>query len=335
MKLKNFLSALIFSAISLNSINAAGFAEIFPAWILDIDGAFPRDKYIAELGSGRKPEYAKTNAAKEIARYLETNIQTVTEADVQMMEKDGEVFKTRTIDTKTVVSSNVTLSGLRYTVPFNSKKEKIYYCVCFLERETAFNQYLPEVNTAKETFKLYLNNAEKESDPLKKIKLLNQTDQKAGELYEKLCFAQLLVPEAAKSFKETYRQIGKIPLLIQEEENKLSVTINVENDYSNLVKNEFAAAFKECGFTVKNDGTYKLNVTVEMNESGSDPIAVYPGVKADFTGADGQGLLEYGYTTEEKTVSFDMGTAQKKAIPKILPAIHSGFVNDFKAFIEK
>lgn len=167
-----------------------------PMWVLDTHGTFPEERYFAELGSGRTADAAKNNAAKELTAYLETKIQN----EIQINEMDA----------KNIVSSNLSLLSLKYTVPYNSKKERLFYTVCFLDRNESLNQLIPEIETAKENYELCLKNAEEENDSVSKVSLSDEALVKANELFSKLCFLQILNPSAYKDFEDLYIKIANI-----------------------------------------------------------------------------------------------------------------------------
>lgn len=58
-------------------------------------------------------------------------------------------------------------------------------------------------------------------------------------------------------------------------------------------------------------------MSVNSNLVGTDPVAVYPAIDLEIINKDGKSVYSFKYKSEEKTVSYTLEGAQKKAFPSV------------------
>jgi len=334
MKVAKFINLLILSVLSF-VVFAKPKAEPVPEWVIDLKKAYPYEQYLSEMGYGTTADEARTEAVKALSSYFENSVKIITDADRQMSQTSSGTTVERHFDTRTVIETNVNIIGVEFEKPYYVKKEKRYYEAAFINRDVAWKLYEPQIRDSAQVFESVLKKANEQKDVFDKIKTLKLAEQKADIFYEKLCFGRILHSEKAESFEADIKKMNSIPVLLKEAYGKLTVSVKVSNDSSNLVAKEFSKKLSDCGITVNNNGNYKFVIDIELNEAGSDPVAIYPEFNCEFINVEGNSVYTFKYSTTNKTVSFDVEKAKRKAYSQILPEATELFSKEFKEFLAK
>ena len=93
----------------------------------------------------------------------------------------------------------------------------------------------------------------------------------------------------------------------------------------------------ECGFdVVKNQGesTYIAEVLIEDNSTGGEPLAITPTVNIKIASKDDKTVFSYEVFSDEKTISYTLENAQKKAYPKLAEEIKAALKSEFENAFE-
>ena len=129
-------------------INFACFAKKVeePEWFKNYKSVYPVSEFIAMKGTGNSGELAKADAAAQIARYFVSNVVVNTSASSEMTSDGTNVTKNQRILTETEITSELSVFGMEYTVPFYNKPEKKWYAVAFINRADAWFQFKPKID---------------------------------------------------------------------------------------------------------------------------------------------------------------------------------------------
>ncbi len=301
-----------------------------PGWVQNYKSIYPNSKYIAQRGSGDSAEKSRTDAISQIARYFQSSVNANLTTTLSSVTNQNQVQESTSVVDEVQVASEISLFALETTEPFYFKKEKKWYCVAFIDRETAWNQYEPQIQNAKSAFMSFYEKAENESEPFYKIKLYESAQGETENFLKKLEYGRILNPLGEEKYSADRKTASEVPSKIGQEKLKIKIAVRVEGDYENSVKNALASAFRESGFNVGDDGAYSCDAKINLDQSGENPVSIMPGIELEVKGGSGKVLLTYSYKTSEKSIAYSLGNAQKKAFPKLAENAKSQIVEKLK-----
>ena len=304
-----------------------------PDWVQNYRKVYPDSEYLCQRGSGKSAEEAKTDATGALARYFQMNVSANLSTTMTSISSGTEIQEETSIINDVQLMSQVDFFGLEYTEPYYFKKEKKWYCVAFINRENAWIQYKPQIEMAKNTFDGLLKKVEKESDCFKKLKSLKTAWQKGKDLIEKLEYGRLISPTKESEYSSSRDKFSEIPVIFEETKSKCKTYIKVQGDYNRIFTTGISTVLSECGFdVVKNydESTYIAEVVIEDNSTGGEPLAITPTVNIKIVSKNDKTVFSYEEFSNEKTVSYTLENAQKKAYPKLTAQIKAVLKNEFE-----
>ena len=298
------------------------FAKGEPEWFLNWRTVYPSEKYIAQRGSGENAEKARTDALSQIARYFQTTVNANLTTTMQSVTSENSVAENTTVIDEVSVLSQVELFAVEYTESYYHKKEKMWYSVAFIERSAAWTQFKPHVDMEKNTFNRMFQKACEESEPLEKLKSLKTAFEQA----------RIINPAEEEKYISERNCLSEIPAAFSEEKAKCRVYVSVPGDYSRIITAAVTASFSECGFSVaktSGEASHIAEILIEDNASGSEPVSIIPAVSLKLTGTEtGQTVFSCEAESKEKTVSYTLENARKKAYPKLAEELKAGIKNN-------
>lgn len=304
-----------------------------PDWVQNYRKVYPDSEYLCQRGSGKSAEEAKTDATGALARYFQMNVSANLSTTMTSISSGTEIQEETSIINDVQVMSQVDFFGLEYTEPYYFKKEKKWYCVAFINRENAWIQYKPQIEIAKNTFEGLLKKIDKESDSFTKLKSLKTAWQKGKDLIEKLEYGRLISPTKESEYSSSRDNFSELPVIFEETKSKCKTYIKVQGDYNRIFTTGISTVLSECGFdVVKNydESTYIAEVVIEDNSTGGEPLAITPTVNIKIVSKNDKTVFSYEEFSNEKTVSYTLENAQKKAYPKLTEQIKAALKNEFE-----
>lgn len=214
--------------------------------------------------------------------------------------------------------SNVEIFGLEYTDGYYFKKEKKWYSVAFIKRETAWNQYKPKIEDAKSAFYAIYDNAVSEEDILLRCSMYKKALESGKDFLHHLEYGRILNTEKEAEYKNDRKTISEIPSLIETEKNSCTIFIDIQGDYEKLVQSALMEVFKEAGFRLvrtEAESAYTCNAFVELNRSGSEPLSIKPGLEIRIENNQKKTIFSEQINSQDKTLAYSLENAQKKAFP--------------------
>lgn len=199
-------------------------------WVQNYRTVFPNPEYLAQRGSGGTAEKSKTDATTAVSHYFKTSVNanlstTMTSATLANSTEE----KTLVVDDVNV-QSEVELFALEYTEPFYYKAEKKRYCVAYMNRNYAWQQYKPQIEIKKNSFNGLYKNLENEPDCFSKAGMCGKVWRSATELLEKLEYGRIINPKEEAAYQDEHDKISKVPVIFAE--------------------SAVSSAFKDCGTVV-------------------------------------------------------------------------------------
>ena len=287
-----------------------------PEWFQNYRTVYPNKEYLAQRGSGSSAEEARTDAMSALARYFQTMVNANLTTSYESITAGENIQESMMVLDERTVTSQVDFFGVEYTENYFYKPENRWYCVAYIYREDAWIQFRPQIDGAKSVFYGFYDKAQKEEEPILRCGLYSSAWEKGKDFLEKLEYGRIISPSEEEKYEKDRRTLGEVPSLIQREINNSSIYIIISGDYSGIVETAVKTSLSEMGFTTGECGNYTAKVSVEANAAGNDPIAIYPGFEMEISGKSGKAVYSFKYKSSEKTVSYTLEGAQKKAYPK-------------------
>lgn len=301
-----------------------------PNWVLNFKSVYPNSAYIAQRGSGDSAEKARTDATAQIARYFQTSVNANLSTTFSSVTNQNQVQENTKVVDEVQVTSEISLFAVETTESFYLKKEKKWYCVAFIKRETAWNQYEPQIQNAKSTFINFYEKAENEDEPFYKIKFYESALNESQNFLEKLEYGRILNPAEEKKYSADREKVSSVPAKIVQEKQNMKVAVNVADDYSNIIKNALVSAFSESGFNIGDGGNYTCDAEINLDQNGENPVSITPGIEVKVKDASGKVLFTYTEKSTEKSIAYSLDNAKKKSFPKLAENIKA----KIKSFLE-
>ncbi len=294
-----------------------------PIWFKDFRLIYPDSEYIAQRGIGDSPEKAKTDATGALGRFFQTNVDSSIKTSMVSETSDSKINVISSVIDEIKIDSKVEFIGLEFTEPYYSKKEKKWYCVAFINRHNAWKQFLPQIEECKHSFESQLEVAEKEAELITKLSIYKEVWNKGRELNKKLEYGRILMPLEESKYESYREMVAEIPVRFRDIQKQCSVYLEINDDYGKKIISAISTAFVNNGFQVakqKNDSKYIVEITINDNSSGDNPVSILPEVNISVLSNNGKNdvsLYFYDKTAKEKTVSYTLENAKKKAYSKL------------------
>lgn len=318
MKNRLFLFGFLIFLLSV-TLYAENSAE--PDWFRNHRKTFPNSEYLAQRGSGKTAEEAKTDAASQLARYFHSTVNANLSTTMSSITAGSVIQEeTRVIDERNI-TSEVEFIGLEFTESYFYEAEKKWYAVAFIVREEAWFQYKPKIEGEKTKFYAFLKKANAEEDSYTKISLYKSAWKVSEDFMEKLEYGRIINPKEEEKYSADRTEISELPAKIEAEQKKLTVRVNLKGDYANIVETAIKSSLEKCGFVVGANGNYTADVVVSSNPVGENPLAIYPAVNVTVKNSRGKAIYSYETKLTDKTIAYTLENAQKKAFSKLAEKI--------------
>lgn len=304
---------------SLMTFSLLAFAKnITPEWVNNYRTLYPDSEYIAQRGRADTEETSKTEAIAQISRYFQTTVNANLQTSMQSYSNGKTVEEKIEVINDVDVMSQVSLFAVEYTDSYYNKKEKKWYCLAYINRENAWQQYQPLVDGAKAEFYALCRNAEKEEDILTKCSAYVKAWNSGKKFLEKLEYARLLSSKKEAAYAVDRQALSEIPGIISEQLNSSSVYLEVQGDYGNIISSALTDVLSKNGLTVSKNkvgSNYTASAIIDDNVQGSDPLCIYPSLDFTITSNKGKSVFASQTAITTKAVAYSLANAQKKAYP--------------------
>ena len=297
--------------------------ERAPLWVTDWKSAFPDSAYIAQRGTGKSAELARTDALGAVARYLKSEVRSNLSTSL-MTDGNKERAETRQ---DVLVTAQTDLYGAELTEPYLHKKT--WYCVAYIDRAKAWAQALPDVRAKETAFRSFMEKAQSESEPFLACAYYKDAGECAEEFFAALAYGRLINKDADALFAEGKSLALSLPSLLAERKKGAAVRVVCANDEDAIISNAIARRFEAAGFTVSESGCCVAEAKIDLNAEGSDPVAVRPALTVTVRGRTGAAVHSFQCRAEEKTAAYSLDTAKRRALPKLAEAIGEQFMQGY------
>ena len=230
---------------------------------------------------------AKNNSTAELASYFSVNVKRVIESNEQgVKDGDEKALIVRSYNSSVITTTDLNLFALETTKPYYSKQDRKWYCVSYISKEKAWSVYEPFIKQKEMKFLSVYNYAVEETDPLKKILLLNYSRKDGQEFVDALFKALILSSERTeKEFGQTRDLFINIDKEIAVQKKKCKVFLNIKNDRQNIIASQIRKVLEDQNLTVvmtKGSSFYELTADIDFNLIEEDELfGAVPSIKIE------------------------------------------------------
>ena len=325
--------AIIFISILFQAILCLSARE--PIWMSDLELDFPKDKYIARLGSGNSPDNVRANAVGQIASFFNSEVVVKTTATSNLANDGENVVKNQEINQKVDSVSDMTLTAIEYSLPYYNKKNKTYYVVAYINKKLGWQYIEPKIIQLKTMYDSFIELSKNAEHPVLQYKYLVKAKYTSEELISTFYTGILFDSSKKKAYRDLVTEIGQSKEL--EMLNSLSIPVYVTShgDCGDLITVKVTEAFKELGFLpcneLKSNIKTILKIEINSNEKSSDEIySVYPKVSIYLSNIEETKQFYSFQKSWGKTSNFSLIQAQKKAFRKIGDELRKEILSDYQ-----
>jgi len=217
---------------------------------------FPDSEFIAQRGRGATRAAAEADGAAQIARFLNTQISSQLRIAERENTQNGNTQSSTEIEQETFVQSHMNLFGIRYARDaYFDKQQKEWITVAYIDRNEAWQVYIPRFRQQAQAFNQLFVAAENETDPFRKaLRLIAAFNYaRTPDFQNADVLGQLLEPSKMnEEFGAVRSQAARLPGLLDNARRNASVFIDCPVDVESLVTTAFSREFAALGFPVAN-----------------------------------------------------------------------------------
>lgn len=164
-----------------------------------IEDIYPNSKFIARIGYSYDESGAEILAESELLSYFPHTVHSIVQGN-QTMEEFGEVNTNilRKIERNVTVESLQNLFDVYKTKIWFNPSNKQYVCCAYINRTDAWKLYIEKVRDSSNRFINFYNDAEKENEPINRIRLLNDALSAGSIFSDRLEIANSLSEDLTK-----------------------------------------------------------------------------------------------------------------------------------------
>ena len=340
-KIIQTISIAILAVLSFGCASTDGAASgEAPLWVVNYRSVYPSAEFIAQRGEGANREDAIADADARIARYIQTEVDShlTSSTNTIVTGAGAEAVASKEISTqnRTEISSTVTLLNVENPVSYFDKANKTWYAMAVINREEAWNRFVPQLEDARTAFNASFSRAQAENEPLVANVYLRNAWESGKLFLEKLEYARIISDQKEAAYKTDRENIAKIPALLLQNNLESTLALAVTGDNGSIISEAVTTTFSELGLTVaKSAPRYTLEVAVNDNETGSADTVykIYPDVSIHIVGRTGKTVYSYIIKWNEANgkAAGSLDRAERLAFPVLAERIRKELSADFKA----
>ena len=327
-----FLLATGICGCASNRVNGA-----IPLWTSydTIEQAYPNSDFIARIGYSPNKLEAAALAESELGSYFSHSVHSIVQGTQTITDSGAaNANVSRKIDYDVTVESLLNLFDVRKTPAWYDSSKRQYVCCAYINRADAWKIYEQTARDARDNFRSFYDNAQKQKEPINRIKLLKAA-QTAGDAFkEKLNFANMLSENLTKkTFGMDEQLLSVLPSMIKKEQDSNSVFVKVNDDNAGVIESAIKNSLANLGFVVtgkQKDASYVAKAEVNFNKaSGTKMIVLNPFANVSLEGKNGGAYAVVIKT--ERVVAPNEQAAKRLAAQDLADEINAKLEADIKS----
>ena len=276
-----------------------------PNWVTDYKYLYPESEYIVQRGSGATADEAKHYAVQAIAEYMSSQIHSKRIVNLKNVQYDDNIINEKYIENQIDVISDIEILGLEYTEPWKHRQTGTWYCVAYINRETAWKIYEPKIRVKRNKFYAFYQKAQEEQEPFFKIHYYGEAKKSGKTFIDSLSYAQMLSEKLTdEKYKNDIIFLSRISVLQEQVKQECPIYISIKDDESDIVYASINKTLSENGFVItknKIQSIYIAEVDLEHNLNQINSVFfITPSATVSIKGNNG---TVYSFTTNANRVS--------------------------------
>ena len=325
----------IFMLISVMVLSCASSSGSQARWDVSPDAmrqVFPDSRYIASQGRGATREAAEADGASQVARFFNTEVNTRLYAMDVFIERNGVGQTISEIEMETFIGSQMNLFGIRYaTDAYFDRQHSEWVTVAYINRNEAWQVYMPRFRQQAEAFNQLLIAAERETDHFRKVlRFMSVQDYaRSSDFHNNEIIGQVLHPTRMnEEFAVVRSQKARLPRLLDEARRNAPIYIDVPADFESLISNAFVREFGALGFPVVDNREMAVAVcSVTITEGRQERelgIFYHPSLQAVISSS--MGVLITISIEGERTGAVTPDVAKRRAYQSLVEGLRGSFL---------
>lgn len=297
-----------------------------PLWAdsLFINQVFPSSEYITALGYANKKEMAASVADGNLAAYFSKEISSYTKA-VQTLSNTER--NTENLSREIIVKSQIELFGIKHTECYFDSQSKNYIVCAYISRNEAWKILTQKLSVVQKAFKTACAFAAKEAEPFRKVLVMNRTVSLEKDFLNLYKMALIVYPKRCEVYTKTAERIAGEKQAVSELKRNLTVSVFLNGDFSTQLRPKFERVLSQNGFTVSQNGAYKLMAAVRAEQiQHSEMFFCTPQLEVIIEGKTG--IVASFAAEAEKFSAYNAQTVERVTILHIEEIIDGKFVQE-------
>jgi hypothetical protein len=242
-----------------------------PAWMGDLEAAFPGGRYIAVRGTSGSRETVNQAALNALSAYFQVQVSSRTDIAESYTEEDGAVSQSLRLEQETVARTETELFAVRYTDPWQNPIGGTWETVVYIDRDEAWAIFEPRLSSRTAPFMALYQAAEADTESLRRFfryKAAGDFDTAALTAY--LDFARTLNPGRAAEFAPVREALAAFLSRMNQARFDASVYIDCPADMDGLTAAALTGALSAEGLPVTKDQTVASAVCLAQVDEGQE-----------------------------------------------------------------
>lgn len=310
-----------------------------------VRSVYPDSEFLAQKGSGKNPELAKTDALANLSRYFQTTIESNLLTIFSSIEEGKNAFQKTEVLSEVNLSSNMSLFGVEFSDIYYQKKEKKYYCIAFIDRVYAWKIYEPTIKKEKKAFYDFYDEAiiQSQKDPLLALKYFVKAKEQGNIFLSVLEYGRLINEIQEKNYSIDRDTVASISKLQKDAIEKSILFIEMLENEGNIVLPKIEKSFSDNEFIcskIKDKSLYTVsvninpNITIEDEESDEAMYISTPDINIVITNnINGRNIYSWAGKSTKKSISYTKENALKKAYTSLWEELGNTFKDGFNTVV--
>jgi hypothetical protein len=272
---KNIIMSLVLilaTVCCVSALSARRSTDTSPEWLANPQARYPQQMYITAIGEGDNRSRAEANAASNLARIFEVEVETTelfTERYQEIVSEEDFSATTETdIDRSVALTASQKLYNIQFADSHTDNLGKVYV-LAYIDRHKTGDIYVEMINDHAARITGLISRAEHADSSLQKYAFLSKASvlSSANELL--LSQLQIIAPDYRNFIELGYRHQDLV-IQTRESAQNLNFNIDVANDNAGKIHSVIADMLTGIGFTLTENGEILVNgeITLETVDLG-------------------------------------------------------------------
>lgn len=338
--MKKFALILCGVLLCLTSCATTSKKKAAPSWVYAPYEYYSQDKYFAAVGNDQNRNIAELKAVDQLCVVFGIDLNTTNSSDTYMKHTESEVLsetmRTSELNQQILVEiDQKDLIGIEIAKTYYDSVRDEWYAIAILDKQKVSDLYASLVKSNNDAIKEYLSYANTLPDSIIKLAYLYKA-YKLAKVSESFFIRFFIInPQKCTDLKSVSYVSSELWLQLEKLAVKIPVSVNINDDYSSLVKAACGDMLESFGMiTTDNASNYQLNVKINQNfRTVENPTLYYCEFQVSAELKDKNGLILSSWDLSNRAGAKTKDLAEQKAYQLINQKIKEDFREDLEAYL--